>query len=70
MISENKTKTVQVRVSEDDYRYLTVVSTMTGMTISQYVRSLIQATVNAVKVQEMKGVLKVEDFEGILNDKL
>ena len=70
MISDNKTKTVQVRLSEDDYRYLTVVSTMTGMTISQYVRSLIQATVNAVKVQEMKGVLKVEDFEGILNDKL
>lgn len=68
MISENKSKTVQVRVSESDHKYLLIIAKMVGMTPSQYVRSLIQATVNAAKVQEQKGALKVEDFEGILND--
>lgn len=68
MISENKSKTVQVRVSESDYKYLLIISKMVGITPSQYVRSLIQATVNAAKVQEQKGALKIEDFEGILDD--
>lgn len=70
MISENKSKTVQVRISETDYTYLHVVSKMVGMTPSQYVRSLIQASVNAAKVQEKKGVLKLEDFEDILDSEL
>lgn len=68
MISENKTKVIQVRVSESDHKYLLIVAKVVGMTPSQYVRSLIQATVNAAKVQEQKGALKIEDFEGILND--
>lgn len=68
MVSENKSKTVQVRVSESDYSYLLVVSKMVGMTPSQYVRSLISASVNAAKVQEQRGMLKLEDFKGILND--
>lgn len=68
MIAENKNKTVQVRLSESDYRYLLIVAQMVGMTPSQYVRSLIQATVNAVRVHEQKGALKVEDFESILDD--
>lgn len=68
MIKENKSKTIQVRVSETDHKYLQIVAKMVGMTTSQYVRSLIQATVNAARVQEQKGALKVEDFEGILDD--
>ena len=68
MISENKTKTVQVRVSETDHKYLIIISKMVGMTPSQYVRSLIQAHVNAARIQEEKGALKVEDFEAILDD--
>lgn len=68
MISENKTKTVQVRVSETDHKYLIIISKMVGMTPSQYVRSLISATVNAARIQEQKGALKVEDFEAILDD--
>ena len=68
MISENKTKTVQVRVSETDHKYLIIISTMVSMTPSQYARSLIQATVNAARIQEQKGALKVEDFEAILDD--
>lgn len=67
MITENKNKTLQVRISESDHRYLLIVSKMVGLTPSQYVRSLIQATVNAAKVQEQKGALKIEDIEGILN---
>lgn len=70
MITENKTKTIQVRVSESDHRYILVISQMVGMTPSQYVRSLIQATVNAAKVQEQKGAFNIEDFEGVFNDKL
>lgn len=68
MVSENKNKTLQVRLSESDHRYLLVVAKMVGLTPSQYVRSLIQATVNAAKVQEKKGALKIEDFETVLDD--
>lgn len=70
MITENKNKTIQVRVSESDHRYIQVISQMVGMTPSQYVRSLIQATVNAAKIQEQKGAFNIEDFESVLNDKL
>lgn len=68
MIAENKNKTVQVRLCESDYKYLLIVAKMVGMSPSQYVRSLIQATVSAAKVQAQKGVLKLEDFEVILDD--
>lgn len=68
MIAENKSKTIQVRISETDHRYFLVVSKMAGMTPSQYLRSLISATVSAARVQERKGALNLEDFEGILDD--
>lgn len=70
MISENKSKTIQVRITETDYKYLLYVSSLVGLTTSQYVRSIITATVNAAKAQEKKGAIKVEDIEAVLNDKL
>lgn len=70
MISENKSKTIQVRVTEADYKYLQMVSAMCGMNPSQYVRTLIKATVNAAKVKEKKGGLAVEDFNAVFDDQL
>lgn len=70
MLTENKNKTIQVRITETDFKYLLVVSQMVGMSPSQYVRSLIQATVNAARVQEQRGVLKLEDFQTVFDNQL
>lgn len=68
MISEKKEKKICVRMSECDYDYLHAVSYMAGMTVSQYVRILVQATVSAAKVQEQQGAFKLEDLKAIFDN--
>lgn len=69
-LTENKTRSVTLRMTDKEYDYLNAVSYLAGMTISKYLRTLVDASVNAAKLQEQKGVLKVEDIKAILNDKL
>lgn len=69
-LTENKAKTISLRISEKDYKYLTYASYIAGMTTSKYIRTLCDATINAVKIQEAKGVIKSEDIETVCNDKL
>lgn len=68
MISENKSKTIQVRVTEDDYQYLKVVSFIAGMSVSKYMRTLVDASINAMKLSVAQGKVKLEDFSSVLND--
>lgn len=50
MLTKNKSKTLQVRLTEDDYEYLTEASYMMGTTPSAYVRQLVQMAINAAKI--------------------
>lgn len=70
MIKEKKEKMISVRISEQDYKYLFVVAYMAGMNVSKYVRTMVDASINAVKMQESKGAVNLEDYEKLLNDKL
>lgn len=68
MLQENKDKKISIRLSENDYFYLHALAFMTGMTVSGYVRTLCDASINAVKVSEKQGKVNLEDLKAILND--
>jgi len=70
MLQDNKDKKISVRISVKDYEYLAVVAYMAGMTVSKYIRTLCDASINAIKLSEVKGLVKLEDFKALLNDKL
>ena len=70
MLQDNKDKKISVRISEKDYEYLSVAAYMAGMTVSKYIRTLCDASINAIKISEVKGQVKLEDFKALLNDKL
>lgn len=69
-LEKNKDKVVSIRVSDDDYRLLYYASFSAGMTVSKFIRSICDATVNAVKVQRQKGVVTDEDIKAICDNKL
>ncbi len=64
----NKTKSVTVRFTDDDYKYLKAVSKMAGQSVSGYIRMLSNMSITAVKVKLQTGELKNEDFQALLND--
>lgn len=70
MIADKKTKVLQVRVAEDDLKYLKIVAFMAGMSVSKYMRTLLDASINATKLSIAQGKVKLEDFASVLNDKL
>ena len=70
MIKEKKDKRITMRLSYTDYEYLGVVAYMAGMTISQYFRTVLNASIAAIKVQEKKGTVNIEDIKAIFNNKL
>lgn len=70
MLQDNKDKKISVRISDKDYKYLSVVAYMAGMTVSKYIRTLCDASINALKISEAKGQVKIEDFKTLFDDKL
>lgn len=67
-LSENKDRKVSIRFSDSDFNYLSAVSFMTGMTVSKYIRTLCDATINAAKLSERQGKLNIEDFKTIFDN--
>ena len=70
MIDQIKDRRITIRLSSSDYDYLAALAYMGGMNVSKYIRILAQASIAAAKVQEQKGVFKLEDIKAILDDKL
>lgn len=70
MIKTKKTKTLQIRVNEDDLTYFKIASFSIGQTPSQMLRMFIDTTINALKMKAQKGELNIEDYKALLNDKL
>lgn len=69
-LEDNKNKTISLRLSVEDYKYLSIVAYMGGMTISKYLRTLASASINAVKLNVQQGKIKIEDFETIFDNQL
>lgn len=67
-IETKKTKKIEIRVSEEDYKILKVASFSMGQTISGMLRMIMQASINATKIQIQQGKIKLEDVETLLNN--
>lgn len=65
MLTENKSKQITFRISDTDYEYLSAVAFMAGMTVSKYIRTLCDASINAVKLSEKQGKVNLEDIKAI-----
>lgn len=70
MLDEKKDRRITIRMSESDFDYLSAVAYMAGMTVSKYLRMLAQASISAAKVQEQKGVYKLEDIKALFDNQL
>ena len=68
MLEENKDKKISIRLSENDYSYLQALAYMAGMTVSKYIRTLCDASINAIKLSEKQGKVNLEDIKALLND--
>lgn len=66
--TQNKTKRLEIRLSEEDLRLLKIASYCIGQTPSQTVRMFIDSTINGLKIKVKKGEIKLEDFETLFND--
>lgn len=69
-VETKKTKKVEIRVSEDDYKYLKLAAYSMGQSVSGMLRMISQASINAAKIQVQQGKIKIEDVEALYNDKL
>lgn len=66
--STNKTKRLEIRLSEEDLRLFKIASYCIGQKPSQTVRMFIDSTINGLKIKIKQGELKLEDFEAVLDD--
>lgn len=69
-LTENKTKRLEIRLTEEEHKLLKICAYNIGQTPSSMVRMFIDTTLNQMKLQIKRGDIKIEDFETILNDKL
>lgn len=49
MLTENKTRIVRTRMTENDYNALNTIAEHIGMTVSEYVRLLVQRAIATAK---------------------
>lgn len=68
--SENKTRRIEVRVTEDEYNLIRVFAYTIGSTPSKMIRMFIDTTINGIKLKIKRGELNVEDIKSVLDDKL
>jgi len=63
-----KNKSVTVRFTENDYKYLKAVARMAGQNVSGYIRMLSNMSITAMKSKIKMGEIKDADFKALLND--
>ena len=64
----NKTKSITVRFTENDYKYLKAVAKMAGQNVSGYIRMLSNISITAIKTKIRTGEVSDADFQALLND--
>lgn len=63
-----KTKSVTVRFTENDYKYLKALAKLAGQNVSGYIRMLSNMSITAIKTKVKTGEVKHEDFKALLTD--
>ena len=69
-VSDNKTKRLEIRLTEEDHKLLKICAYTIGQTPSSMIRMFIDTTLNAMRVKIKTGEFKIEDYETLLDDKL
>lgn len=68
MVKEKKTESLTIRMTEDEKFLLKVAAYQAGTTPSKMLRMIIDAALNAVRLEVQKGVINLEDFKALFND--
>ena len=63
-----KNKSVTVRFTDNDYKYLKGIAKMAGQNVSGYIRMLSNMSITAMKTKIKTGVIKNADFQALLDD--
>lgn len=63
-----KTKSITVRLAEEDYKYLKAIARMAGQNVSGYIRMLSNMSITALKVKMQTGEIKREDIQTLFYD--
>ena len=63
-----KSKSITVRFTDDDYKYLKAVAKMAGQNVSGYIRMLSNISITAIKTKIRTGEVSDADFQALLND--
>jgi len=69
-IEDKKTKKIELRLSEEDYKFLKVASFSMGQSVSGMIRMICSATINATKVQVQQGKINLDDYKTLFDNKL
>ena len=69
-LDNKKEKTISLRLNEEDFRYLNAIAFMAGMTVSKFIRTMLDSSINGAKLAVSQGKVKLEDIETLRNDKL
>lgn len=68
--TDNKTKRLDIRLSESDFKLFKICAYTVGQNPSALVRMFVDSTINALKVKVKQGEINLEDYESLLDDKL
>lgn len=63
-----KTKSVTIRFTENDYKYLKAIAKLAGQNVSGYIRMLSNMSITAIKTKIKTGEVKHEDIEALFTD--
>lgn len=65
-----KDRKISFRINQADYDYLEALAFMAGVSVSRYIRMLIDGSVNACRIAEKEGKINLENVKAVRNDKL
>lgn len=68
MIKEKKNDSITIRMTSEEKFLLKVAAYQAGTTPSKMLRMVMDAALNAVRLEVQKGVINLEDFKTLLND--
>lgn len=68
MIKENKTASLTIRMTQDEKFLFQVAAYQAGTTPSKMLRMIMDASINAVKLEVQKGVINLEDFKAMFDN--
>lgn len=68
MIKEKKDASITIRMTSEEKFLFSVAAYQAGLTPSKMLRMIMDASINAIKLQITKGEIDLEDYKKLLDD--